>query len=162
MPNISVYKTRTGSYCATRMLLVLLVPSRGFEPRTNGLCLPLRLSLRSDRRSSRSLWPGLSLRFKRLPSSLYTFPAERRGLARDYHIAFATQASPNLADSTSAPETSLRLLRLECDTLATQLWRSYGKALSRLQSETDRQANCACCHSAEAPAPLPESPRRDS
>lgn len=53
----------------------------------------------------RNLWSGLSLRVTRLPSSLYTFRTIIWcGLARDYRVAFAIEASPNLADSTSAPE----------------------------------------------------------
>src|SRR5438132_9962411 len=58
------------------------------------------------------LWSGLSLRFTRLPLSLYTFHACRHGLARDYHSAFAGKASPNLTDSTNVPETNLTVLRV--------------------------------------------------
>src|SRR5262245_48508752 len=53
----------------------------GFEPTTNGLCLPLRLSPRSKS----SLWSGLSLHFTCLPFSLYTFlmfPTRNTGLVR--------------------------------------------------------------------------------
>jgi hypothetical protein len=69
-----------GSPCAA-LMLVFKVPPQGFEPRTNRLCLPLRLSPRSVPNCLQSLWSGLSLRFTRLPLSLYTFHAPRCGMA---------------------------------------------------------------------------------
>jgi len=49
---------------------------RGFEPRTDRLCIPLQLSLPLS-----SLWAGLSLHpVGCLPSSLYTFPSRKPGL----------------------------------------------------------------------------------
>ncbi len=57
------------------------MPSVGFEPTTNGLCLPLRLSTPLS-----GLWSGLSLLFTSLLSSLYTFRL-LTGLARDYHAS---------------------------------------------------------------------------
>jgi predicted nucleic acid-binding Zn ribbon protein len=49
---------------------MFVMPSPRLERGTNGLCLPPRLSPPPTRRGS---WSGLSLRFTRLPSSLYTF-----------------------------------------------------------------------------------------
>ena len=46
----------------------------GLEPRTKGLCLPLRLSPPLS-----SSWSGLYLRVTRLPSSLYAFRPRRLG-----------------------------------------------------------------------------------
>lgn len=65
----------------------------GVEPGTNGLCVPLQLSLPLS-----GSWSGLSLAFTARPYSLYTFLEVSQGLARDYH-AYA-EASPNLSDST--------------------------------------------------------------
>jgi hypothetical protein len=70
-------------------LLFKILPSQGFEPRTNGLCLPATPFAAFDHAMTQSLWSGLSLRFTRLPSSLYTFLAFKRDLARDYLMAFA-------------------------------------------------------------------------
>jgi len=55
----------------------------GFEPTTNQLCTPPQLSLPLS-----GLWAGLSLHPLAgcLPSSLYTFTAIRRRLARDYRF----------------------------------------------------------------------------
>ncbi len=52
---------------------------------TNGLCVPLQLSLPVS-----SLWSGLSLVFTTYPYSLYTFQALLLDLARDYHAANST------------------------------------------------------------------------
>ena len=57
-----------------------VVGPRGVEPRTNGLCLPLQLSLPVS-----GLWSGLSLVITTYPYSLYTFQMQAFGLARDYH-----------------------------------------------------------------------------
>jgi hypothetical protein len=58
--------------------LYLLMPSQGLEPRTNGLCLPATAFAVFDFVTNQSLWSGLSLRFMRLPLSLYTFLARAR------------------------------------------------------------------------------------
>jgi len=52
---------------AGRRAVGLMAPV-GFEPTTNGLCLPLRLSPRCWHGSSQSLWSGLYLHFTCLPS----------------------------------------------------------------------------------------------
>ena len=59
-----------------------LVGPRGVEPRTNGLCLPLQLSLPVS-----GLWSGLSLVFTTYPYSLYTFQTSLFGFARDRHAS---------------------------------------------------------------------------
>lgn len=64
----------------------------GVEPGTNGLCLPLQLSLPLS-----GLWSGLSLTF-RFARTVSTPSLISQGLARDYHAE--TEASPNLSDST--------------------------------------------------------------
>ena len=61
-----------GSNLYNLLIFKRLVAPVGFEPTTNGLCLPLRLSPRFDL-YNRSLWSGLSLHFTCLPFSLYTF-----------------------------------------------------------------------------------------
>ena len=70
-----------------------LVGLPGVEPGTNGLCVPLQLSLPLS-----GSWSGLSLAFTARPYSLYTFLEVSQGLARDYHAD--AEASPNLSDST--------------------------------------------------------------
>ena len=114
------------------------MPSVGFEPTTNGLCLPLRLS---PRPSVRGLWSGLSLRFTRLPSSLYTFRA-RAGVAwLGITVPLSRLRLPRIWQILRA---HLRRVRrppeLECDTLATLLCKSYGKGLRHLRSAPYRQA----------------------
>ena len=103
--------------------------------------MPATTAFAARRPWGRCLWSGLSLRFTRLPSSLYTFharageawlgitvPLSRLRLPRIWQILRA-----HLRRRPSLPE-------LECDTLATLLWRSYGEVLLRLRSQTYRQA----------------------
>ena len=73
--------------------LLDLVGLPGVEPGTNGLCVPLQLSLPLS-----GSWSGLSLAFTARPYSLYTVLEVSQGLARDYHAH--AEASPNLSDST--------------------------------------------------------------
>ena len=74
-----------------RLFIEGMVRAEGLEPSRAQGSTDFRTSYGFHRPHSRGLWSGLSLHPSRkglrcCPSSLYTFPAERPGLARDRHL----------------------------------------------------------------------------
>jgi hypothetical protein len=80
--------------------------------------MPATTAFAAPRLSKQSLWSGLSLHFTRLPLSLYTFHAFGTAWLGITIQLSRAEASPNLTDSTSAPETNrknseLNVIRLQ-------------------------------------------------